>query len=263
MQIVPDDSLNTRAERDLIQRMMKAGMEILGNSGAAAISAALGLLFAGPPGAAIGGAAGAAVSMALKRIGSEIASRLLGPREQIRVGYVFASASAQIRQRIENGETLRADGFFDSVEGNRSQAEEVVESILLKSQREPQEKKLPYMVNLLANIAFDEDIGTQLAHQVIKAAEQLTYRQFCMLKMSAFKVVFDLRNSDYRGHGAFTKELYSPLYDCYDLYIRGIVNFGGPVAFGPTDVKPGSMTVQGIGADIFNLMKLQDIPHGT
>ena len=38
------------------------------------------------------------------------------------------------------------------------------------------------------------------------------------------------------------------------------MNFGGPVAFGPSDVKPSSMTVQGLGAEIYNLMKLSSIP---
>jgi hypothetical protein len=36
---------------------------------------------------------------------------------------------------------------------------------------------------------------------------------------------------------------------------------GGGVAFGPTDIVPGKMTVQGLGADIINLMKLGLIPN--
>jgi hypothetical protein len=40
-----------------------------------------------------------------------------------------------------------------------------------------------------------------------------------------------------------------------------LINFGGEVVFGPTDVKPGSITVQGLGADIYNLMKLAQIPN--
>lgn len=71
---------------------------------------------------------------------------------------------------------------------------------------------------------------------------------------------FGLRDGDYRGQGSFSKELYQVLYECLDLYHKGYINFGGEVAFGPTDIKPGSMTVQGLGADIFNLMKLALIP---
>ena len=70
-----------------------------------------------------------------------------------------------------------------------------------------------------------------------------------------------LRAGDYRGQSSFPKELYQVLYECHDLYHRGFINFGGEVAFGPTDVAPGRMTVQGLGADIFNLMKLTLIPN--
>ena len=45
-----------------------------------------------------------------------------------------------------------------------------------------------------------------------------------------------------------------------DLYKRGLINFSGEVAFGPTDVKPGSMKAQALGADIYNLMRLWLIP---
>ena len=42
--------------------------------------------------------------------------------------------------------------------------------------------------------------------------------------------------------------------ECLDLYKALPIswNFGGEVAFRPTDgVKPGSMTVQGLGVDIY------------
>ena len=152
-----------------------------------------------------------------------------------------------------------ADDFFDEKSSGRSDAEEVAESVLLKSQREPEEKKIPYMGHLLSNVAFDPQISAQMAHQIIKAAEQLTYRQLCILKLAVVKQAFGLRNGDYRGHGSFSKELYEVLYECLDLYHRAFINFGG-VAFGPTDVAPGKMTVQGLGADLFNLMRLAIIP---
>ena len=132
--------------------------------------------------------------------------------------------------------------------------------MLLKSQREPEEKKLPYMGHLLSNIAFDSMISAQMAHQIIKVAEQLTYRQLCLLKLAVVKQEFGLRSGDYRGQGSFTKELYQVLYECLDLYHRGLVNFGGEVAFGPTDIAPGKMTAQALGADLYNLMRLGTIP---
>lgn len=241
-----------------IRRLINTGAEIAGG----AVGGALGFIAGGPVGAALLGAGGAAAAAALRHIGEEASERLLGPREQVRVGGVLAIAAGEIRQRLEQGESVRTDGFFDPKGASRSDAEEVAESVLLKSQREPEEKKIPYMGHLFAGVAFDPQISAQLAHQIIKTAEQLTYRQLCILKLAVAKQSFALKGGNYRSHGGgFAKDLYQVLYECLDLYHRGLINFGGEVAFGPTDVQPGSMTVQGLGVDVFNLMKLALIPN--
>ena len=256
-----EDQRDTTSENEEIEKLMNSGMEILGGSATGVTSAAVGLLVGGPAGAAIGGAVGAGLTMALRKIGSEIERRLLSPRERTRIGAVLTLAAAEIRERIEKGAIPRTDGFFDLNHSKRSDAEEVAESVLLKSQREPEEQKLPYMAHLLANISFDIEISSEMAHQITKAAEQLTYRQLCLLKLAVNKDAYRLRRGDYRGQEGFSKELYQVLYECFDLYRRAYVNFGGEVAFGPTDVKPGEMTVQGIGADMFNLMGLSLVPN--
>lgn len=207
-----------------------------------------------------GGVVGVTASMAVQRIGDEILSRQLGPREAGRVGRVVTLAASGIVQRCKGGEKVRDDGFFKEQVPGRSDAEEVWESVLLKSQREPEEKKLPYMAHLLENLAFDTSISVYMAHQITKAAELLTYRQLCLLKLSLAKDHFNLRKDDYRGQHSFDKNLYQILYEYLDLYVRGFVNFGGEVVFGPTDIKPGSSTVQGLGADIHSLMCLDLIP---
>lgn len=240
-----------------ISGLIGGGAEIAGG----AVGGALGFFAGGPVGAAALGAAGTAAAKILKNIGQEVSERLLGPREKVRVGAVLALAADEINKRIVSGEKVRTDGFFDDKPSGRSDAEEVAESVLLRSQREPEEKKIPYMAHLLSNVAFDPQISAHMAHQIIKAAEQLTYRQLCVLKLAVTKQVWGLRNGDYRGQGSFTKELYQVLYECIDLYHRGFVSFGGKVAFGPTDINPGKMTVQGLGADIYNLMRLMTIPE--
>lgn len=243
-----DNAKASRRLRDLIS----GGAEIAGG----AVGGALGYLAAGPVGAAFLGAGGAAAATMLKCIGDEISERVLSPREQIRVGGALAIAAAEISQRIQGGQRIRDDGFFEPKQQGRSDAEEVAESVLLKSQREPEEKKIHYMGYLLASIAFDREISVEMAHQLTKAAEQLTFRQLCILKLAVVKDIFALRDQDYRGQGSFSKALYQVLYECMDLYHRGFINFGGDVAFGPTDVKPARMTVQGIGGDLYNLMQL-------
>lgn len=230
--------------------------EIVGSG----IGGVLGFLAGDPMAAAFGSVGGSVAAMILKNIGQEFSKRQLAPREDFRVGKVLAIAASEIHQRLENGERLRNDGFFDRQPSGRSDAEEIAESIMLKCQREPQEKKIEYIGYLLSGIAFDSNLSPDMGHQLIKAAEELTYRQFCILKLAVVKDNFGLRGEDYRGQGTFATELSQVLYECLDLYHRAYINLGGEVAFGPTDVKPGSMTVQGIGGDLFNLMKLSAIP---
>lgn len=220
------------------------------------ISSALGLLVAGPAGAALGGASAFALSKGLAWLGDDLTRRLLSPREQQRVGLVFGQGCALIAERLEGGDRLRSDDFFEPERNGRSDAQEVMESVLLRSQREPEERKLPYLARLFANIPFAPEVGAEMAHQITKTAEQLTYRQYCVLKLAATKGRWTLRNGDYRGQKRFASELYQVLYEVMGLYQASYINFGGGVAFGPTDVKPGAMVVQGLGADTCRLMEL-------
>lgn len=249
-----EESISGYKDASGLRRLIDAGAEIAGG----ATGGILGFLAGGPAGAALFGASGAVAAMALRHIGNEASERLLGPREQARLGGVLALAAEEIRDRANGGESVRSDGFFDQKENGRSDAEEFAESVLLKSQREPEERKLPFMAHLLANVAFDNEISADLAHQLTKTAEALTYRQLCLLKLSVFKE--GLREHDYRGQRV-GREKYQLLHECLDLYNRGLVNFGGQAALGLTDVIPGKMMAQGIGADLFNQMRLGSIPE--
>ena len=252
------DEFKTPQKKNDLKQFIKNNYADLIGSG---ISGTLSLFSAVDPFVGfLAGPAGVIVSGTLKGIGKDIKERQLSPREDFRVGKVLAIAALEIHHRIENGESLRNDGFFDRKSTGRSEAGEIAEAIMLKCQREPQEKKIPYMGYLKAGIAFDSNISADMGHQLIKAAEELTYRQLCILKLAVVKDSFGLRGEDYRGQGTFATELLQVLYECLYLYHRAYINFGGEVAFGPTDVKPGSMTVQGIGDNLFNLMKLSSIP---
>jgi hypothetical protein len=120
-----------------IKELINDGAEIAGG----AVSGALGFFAGGPLGAAVFGAGGSVAAKALKYIGQEVSERLLSPREKVRIGGVLAIAAAEINRRLEKKEHIRLDGFFENKKTNRSDAEEVTESILLKIQRETEEKK--------------------------------------------------------------------------------------------------------------------------
>ena len=259
--------------KDSIERLLERGTEMLGSGANAVTSGALALLIGGPEGLAIGGVLGKGVEIALNKVGQEISTRQLAPREETRVGDAFAYAAAEINRRLENGDALRDDGFFDQNRAGRSDAEEAAESILLKIQREPEEKKIQYMGYLLSSIAFNPEISVQMAHQLTKIAEQLTYRQLCILKLSVVKEKYELRNMDYREHGDLSRDLYQVLYECAELYDKQFINFKGESNLhageykdfgatidGLTSAKPRRMTLQGLGEDLFNLMNLYSIP---
>ena len=266
--IVSEKAEKDAEKNDKIRQLINHGTEIAGG----AAGAALGLLIGGPVGAVVGGAGGPMAAITLRSIGQEILERQLGPQEKVRVGAAFAIAAADIRQRIENGESIRTNGFFDEKQTGRSDAEEVAESMLLKVQREPEEKKIQYMGYLLSSIAFDPQISVHMAHQLVKASEQLTYRQLCILKLCVVKDNFlhNRRNTGYPklyqgGVNNLTKELYQVLHEYWDLYLRGFIWFGETIGdhdieFNPSGMIPEMANVLGMGEDLFNLMKLSLIP---
>ena len=251
-----------KEDKKNLQQLFDSYAEIVGSG----IGGVLGFLAGDPIAATFGSAVGPVVAGMLKNIGQEFSKRQLSPREDYRVGKVLAIAALEIHQRLETGENLRNDGFFNEKSTGRSDAEEITEAIMLKCQREPQEKKIEYMGYLLASIAFDSNISADMGHQLIKAAEELTYRQLCILKLAVVKNRFGLRNQDYRDHVRFSKELYQVLQECHDLCLKSYLDykipliFSGQITVSYTNIQPNKMTIYGIGEDLFHFMKLSAIP---
>ena len=251
---------NSKEHDDRLRIWINKVAELAGGATGSAVGTVIGSLLAGPVGAAAGGAIGSATTMVFRKIGCDLSSRMLSPREQERVGGVYVLAAAEIVERCQNGEKVREDGFFGTRDLVRTDAEEVWESMLLKSQKEPEERKLPYMAHLLANLAFDTEINAAMAHQMTKMAESMTYRQLCILQLSAIKERYKLRQRSYEGQESFSKDLYQILYEYYDLSNRGLINFGDTLAATLLDVNPGDATPQALGVDIYYQMRLDLIP---
>ena len=118
------------------------------------------------------------------------------------------------------------------------------------------------MAHLLASLAFDPGIGSHMAHQVTKTAEQLTYRQLCILKLIMVKEQYALRENDYRKTGGtFPVELYQLFYEYYDLHNRGYIDSGTGTMLGLTDLNPSAVKLQGLGFVTSHLMRLSAIPE--
>jgi hypothetical protein len=156
-------------------RIIDAGSQISGGL----VGAGLGLLMAGPPGALAGGGLGPAFASGLK----EVARRLLGRREEVRIGGALRYAYDAIKELEEGGNPIRTDDFFDITNSGQSSADEIVEGVLLAAQRSYEERKVQFIGYLMANIAFEEAVNRTSANWLIKTAQELTWTQLVLLSL--------------------------------------------------------------------------------
>jgi hypothetical protein len=240
-----------------LRELIESGSEISG----ALVGTALGLL-GGPTGALGGAAAGVVLTRLLKRVGADIKRRLLGPREEARVGMTVALIAVRADRLLREGERPRGDGFFEPDESERPAAEEILEGVLLKARDSYQEKKLPLLANLYTSIAFLEEISPSQANHLVVLASRLTYRQLVAMAVALDEATKpQLRQSDYRGDAAAIKRLgmdgQALITEIYDLYQQGLISDAtGSAWISVADVNPGAMRPQGSG---FVLAQAMDV----
>ena len=237
-----------------IKELIELGSEMAGS----VAGASFGLLLGGPGGAVTGSAAGPIVVRSLQKVGKEIVSRWLGHQEAVRIGATLIYAAAKIQENLKAGHAIRQDDFFAAKPGSRPTSEEIAEGVVLVAQREHEEKKLPFYGNLLANVAFHLGIDRTYANLLVRLGKELSYRQLCLLALFAQKKQLGLREGDYRDVQSFPPTQLAILYEIFDLDRRALVS-SGSASFGPSDVKPGKLRVQGAGAVLFTLMELWSV----
>lgn len=238
-------------EHNKFEAIIDTGSAVIGNAAGAALTNIVGIT---------GGVlSGQIISHIIKKLGNEIFSRHLSPREKERIMEVLRIAVQKIDERIKSGEKIRDDEFFTDTKG-RTSGEEVLEGILLIAQREHEEKKNIYYSNFLTNIAFDNSIDKSEANFFIKLIERLTYLDLCLLRFAALTDKTSMRQSDYRGFQDSTTKLVNLLTQIYSLYNQALINFAGTALLGPSDINPSSMNIQGVGVQLYNLMGLSKIP---
>ena len=252
----------------LAAELIESGSEFAG----AAAGGALGLI-GGPPGVLAGAAGGVAVTRALKRVGAELQLRWLGPRQHERIGAAYAVACERIRQRAADDESPRSDGFFT---GERPAAEELLEGVLQAAGESYEERKVRFLGNLYASIAFDSRVGRAYANDLIRLADRLTFRQLVCVAILAEAdlgpIVTRLARTDPQGTAVFGEELGIELDELSALGLVGVGVPGGevlppgsetfpgttrPIQFRSVDV--GSAAVTRHGRRLYELMELGGI----
>jgi len=239
-----------------LENLINAGSEISGG----AVGGVLGFLMAGPVGAAVGGAAGPVLTRTINFVAQEIKNRVLGKREEARIGATIVFASQKIQENLKEGQQVRNDDFFTKDSTHRSAAEEILEGVLLASQQEHEEKKLKYVGNLLANIAFHPEIDRAQANLLVRLAERLSYRQLCLLFLFAPKGnPMNLKSGDYRTGGIKGTQKISLLQEIYDMYQQAMLNCGDSALIDISDIDPSRMKTHGMGGWLYQLMELKTI----
>lgn len=161
------------------RELIKSSTDITGS----VVGTTVGILFAGPAGAVLGSVVGPLIAKSLKALAIEVFDRSLTRREIARSGTAYRFALEKIIENKENGIPFREDAFFAEGKNSRSAAAEVLEGIVMSAQREFEELKIQFLGYLYANICYNEDISKQHANQLIRTAQDLSYRQFCILKL--------------------------------------------------------------------------------
>ena len=141
--------------------------------------------------------------------------------------YQWAKQAAEgIVQRLKDGEEFRKDGFFEETPTNRSNFDEVVESTLKKVMDTTEEPKIKFMANLTENVHFDEDLDIDTYRQILKALDELTYRQLCIIKMCKSADNIDVENL---GNPEAITKLGSILGDFFEMRDKGFVDTNSPL----------------------------------
>jgi hypothetical protein len=244
--------------------LLHAGSDVAGAVGGAAI----GLVVEGPAGALGGAAAGSVVGQVLRGLGAEIQRRLLSPREQARVGAAAAFAITAIAARLERGASLRDDGFFDAGVDGRSDAEEILEAVLMKAQDSYEERKVRHLAYLFVATAFEPNMSAARANYFVTLGSRLTYRQLTIL--GAYYGIdrerrMRLRDLHYWPNTGvkLTDELDTLLTELFDLYRQGLIK--DPERLDkdePIDLWPRRLELQESGWKLAWAMRLNTIPIG-
>jgi hypothetical protein len=241
-----------------VESLISAGADIAG----AAVGGALGFIAAGPVGAASAGVVGVGITRVLR----DVTSRFLSGRETARIGATAATAISAIQERLNDGQKVRDDGFFDPDEQKQSPAEDVFEGVLLASKRTNEAKKAKYLGQLFANVAFDVTCLTNEANYHIHVAESLTYAQFVLLHLfSQRDNRFRLRSSSY-GAGAqvhyATISLLHAIHELCDLNLVVMQKPSEPhhtIVLGINIISPADLRLAVGGQRLHDLLGLQSM----
>ncbi|MBQ0906349.1 hypothetical protein [Micromonospora sp. U21] len=231
---------------------VKAGAAVIGTLASAALAQVTGEALAS---SAAGAALGALVD--------DLGTRQLSRSEERRIKTAATAAAKKIRERYEAGDDYRDDGFFKGDPYQRSTFEEVAEGVMLSAQREHEERKTPYLGNLIANLAFDSIVDRTTANWAIRTATELSWTQFALLSAVGRKDRSFPNTTIGQNAGSWESwAVHEALVDLTQSR-RGLIKPRKPEgqhSFPRFSYSPNEMELDSGGLSLFEGMSLDEIP---
>lgn len=252
-----------------LREVIEAGSELFGAVGGGAFG-----LIGGPMGAMGGAALGVGLSRVLSRTGIEVYDRLLARRQQLRVGATVGMALHDMDDLGAAGASLRTDGFFDPRDLGRTEAEELMEGVLLHAADAYQELKLRHLAAILPALAVRSDVSAADGHWIADLASRLTWRQLVVLAIFADPPEKDfLRHDvdqDVQGRSPLPGMFGDEIEELATLGLIGTINADGESVDRTEGGLEGGLWRLGLaqwrltssGRLLSELTRLDDVPEG-
>lgn len=164
----------TDEESSRLDRAIEGGAALLSQTAGVALAVV-------SPEAGLAGPAVAWLSTPLLRRAGEAVVNMVSRRGAERAGAALLVVQADAAEHAGCGETPRSDGFSESHDGRRPDADEVLEGVLIYAAASYEERKVVLLGHLYDGIAFDVSVSSEEAHFLLKLADRLTYRQLVAL----------------------------------------------------------------------------------
>lgn len=135
----------------------------------------------------------------------------------------------------------------------------------MAAQRDPEESKAELLGKILARLAFDERVDRTFAHLLVKLAERLTYRQFCLLALYNLEVrdEYGIRDGVPLEQGAPPLDLSLGLMEeSRQLHVLSMLqqrssgHTGTDIILTLTTINPARQELVGLGGWLYDLMDL-------
>lgn len=233
---------------------------VTGDSIGAAVGAAIGSISTNPIGLILGASAGGLVGSLINTVSDDYSSRVLSQKEKERVSDVLALAAKEIDANLDKGLVARADFFCE--DNSSAVADELLEGTLKKAQEEYENKKIPYLAKLYANIVFHPEVSPTLANSLLRIVSDLSYRQLEIISVLGLLTVFEdscgpLRKAE-RPSAINGLDNIGLAVDIYDLHNRGLIH-STELITGIVNIVPSALSINGLGMLIYQLAELMRI----